>query len=198
MWTPPYVNWQITAISLKPIHFLLIKSICTFELETPQPTWPYSAAAISESKPYFKTALAVPGSASAITSHSDRKSPLCDRSLLQPLQPFTGKVIIYKLGGELFFLKQKLRFGLVLVRLLKNSAILIKCPTFAGVFSSFKGKAKVSVHCSVCTKKLINIKVGKMYIFALKCTFWRQNKLWISACARADLSCQVAKKYLTS
>ena len=88
-----------------PIHFYLRKSICTVELATPQPIYPLPAAAISESKPYFKTALAVPptASASTITSHSDRKSPLCDRSLLQPLQPFTGKVIIYKLGGELFF-----------------------------------------------------------------------------------------------
>ena len=56
-------------------------------------------------------------------------------------------------------MKHKLRFGLVLVRLLKKSAILIKCPTFAGVFSSFNSKAKNFVHCSVHHEKLIDIKV---------------------------------------
>jgi hypothetical protein len=39
----------------------------------------------------------------------------------------------------------------------------------------FHGKNKYRIRVSVCTKKLINIKVRKMQIFALKCTFLGQS-----------------------
>ena len=40
-----------------------------------------------------------------------------------------------------------------------------------------KYKTTASVHCWFCTKKLINIKVGKLSFLSLKCPFWGQNGL---------------------
>ena len=64
---------------------------------------------------------------------------------------------------------------------LKISSILIKYHTFNGVFSYFHGqnkyKIRVSVHCSLRSKKLINIKVRKISILAIKNTFLVQNRL---------------------
>ena len=54
-------------------------------------------------------------------------------------------------------------------------ALLLKYPTFENVFSYFheqnKHKIRFSGNCSVCTKKLINIKARKFLILALKSTF---------------------------
>jgi hypothetical protein len=51
----------------------------------------------------------------------------------------------------------------------------------AGFFSMFlwakKYIIRFSAHCRVRTKKLINIKVRKMSILAMKCTFLGQNRL---------------------
>ena len=59
---------------------------------------------------------------------------------------------------------------------LKISEILLKYPTFEGVFYVLrvenKNKIIVSVNCSIHTKKLINIKVRKLYMFSLKSKFF--------------------------
>ena len=61
----------------------------------------------------------------------------------------------------------------------KISATLKKYPTFEDIFSYFneqnKYKIRVSVHCRSHTKKLINIKLKKLSILAIKCTFFGQN-----------------------
>ena len=62
------------------------------------------------------------------------------------------------------------------------SRLLLKYPHF-DCFLYFHGenkyKIRISAHCSINTKKLINTKVGKGSIFALKCTFLGQNRLSI-------------------
>ena len=58
--------------------------------------------------------------------------------------------------------------------ILKVSASIL---LLRGFFSYFLGENKCEIksictlHCSVCTKKLINIKVRKLPIMTLKCTF---------------------------
>ena len=57
----------------------------------------------------------------------------------------------------------------------ENSAILLKYPTFEGIFSSIqeqkKKRLRVSVHCSVGTKKLMKIDLKELSICASKYTF---------------------------
>jgi hypothetical protein len=64
---------------------------------------------------------------------------------------------------------------------MKIYSILLKYPTFEDgffhIFVSKKSKTRVSVLCSVPTKKLINIKVRKIAISSLKYTFLGQNRL---------------------
>ena len=63
---------------------------------------------------------------------------------------------------------------------LKISAILHKYPTLR----ENKCKIKFYVHCRVPSKNFNDIKVGKLSIFALKCTLWEQNRL-----TRVDSQC---------
>ena len=54
----------------------------------------------------------------------------------------------------------------------ENSEILLKYPTFERVFFMFLwGKKGVSLHCSACTIKLINIELRKLSILASKYDF---------------------------
>ena len=75
-------------------------------------------------------------------------------------------------------MKQNLRIGLVLVRplVLKITAILLKYPTFEDGLVIFHGqkkyKIRVSVNCSVHTKKS-----EKISILTLKCTHFFGSKL---------------------
>ena len=69
---------------------------------------------------------------------------------------------------------------LVLGRLavLKISSILLKYPTFEGVYFIFSWKNKYKIRVSVLyTKKWIIIIARKLQILALKCTFLGQNRL---------------------
>ena len=92
-----------------------------------------------------------------------------ERPLLRPPEAATAKVIVYKL----FFMKHDFRLRLDWDRpaVLKISTILLKYPpTFFHVFiEKNKYKIRVSVHCNVCIKKLINIcKCEKTVIFFFK------------------------------
>ena len=60
---------------------------------------------------------------------------------------------------------------------LKISAILLKYPTRVIFSGQNKYRIRVSVHSSVCSKKLVDIKVRKLSILAAKCTFWGQKSL---------------------
>ena len=61
---------------------------------------------------------------------------------------------------------------------LQISAILLKYHTFeiGFIIHIVTGKNKVSVHCRVLTKELINIKVANMSIYALKWSALGQNR----------------------
>ena len=70
-------------------------------------------------------------------------------------KPFSSptKVIVYKSNGELFLLKQNLRFGLVLgwLAVLKISAILLKYLFLKVIFSCFLSHNKYEIRVSVYT-----------------------------------------------
>jgi hypothetical protein len=84
-------------------------------------------------------------------------------------------------------MKHNLKFGLVVgwLALLKMSAILVRHRIFLCFHEQNKYKIRISVYCSIHNKKLDNLNVRKLQIFALTCTFLGQNgqkkliELWV-------------------